>query len=38
MDFGFVRGIDYSDKTEDEKTITSINDYNPYLIIVDKAL
>ena len=35
MDFGFVRGSNYSVKTEDGPTVTSIDGYNSYLIIVD---
>ena len=37
MDFGFVRGSNYTIKTEDGPTVTSIDGYNSYLIIVDRA-
>ena len=37
MDFGFVRGSQYSIKQEDNPTITSKDGYNSYLIIVDQA-
>jgi len=37
MDFGFVRGSNYTVKTEDGPTVTSIDGYNSYLIIVDRA-
>ena len=37
MDFGFVRGSDYSVKRENAPTITSIDGYNSYLIIVDRV-
>ena len=37
MDFGFVRGSQYSIKQEDNPTITSKDGYNSYLIIVDRA-
>ena len=37
MDFGFVRGTNYSVKTEDGPTITSKDGYNSYLIIGDRA-
>ena len=37
MDFGFVRGSDYSMKRENAPTITSIDGYNSYLIIVDRV-
>ena len=35
MDFGFVRGSTYNVKQENELTLTSIDGYNSYLIIVD---
>ena len=37
MYFGFVRGSEFSEKTQDGRTITSVDGYNSYLIIVDKA-
>ena len=37
MDFGFVRSSDYSIKTEDGKTITSIDGKNSYLSIIDRS-
>ena len=37
MDFGFVRGSGYRVKREDTPTVTSIDRFNSYLIIVDKA-
>ena len=37
MDFGFVRGSDWNDKTADGNTITSINGYLSYLLVVDRA-
>ena len=37
MDFGFVRGSGYRVKMEDTPTVTSIDGFNSYLIIVDKA-
>ena len=37
MDFGFVRGSGYKVKMEDAPTVTSIDGFNSYLIIVDKA-
>ena len=36
MDFGFVRGKQFTNK-QDEKTITSIDGKNAYLIVVDRA-
>lgn len=36
MDYGFVRGSDFSQKNEEGKLITSKDDYNAYLLIVDK--
>ena len=36
MDFGFVRGSEYSEKNEKGKVITSRDGYNAYLLIVDK--
>ena len=37
MDFGFVRGSEYKVKGENQPTITSIDGYNSYLIIVDRV-
>ena len=37
MDFGFVRGSGYKVKGEDGPTITSIDGYNSYLIIIDRV-
>ena len=37
MDFGFVRGSKYSVKQENAPTITSVDGYNSYLIIVDRV-
>ena len=37
MDFGFVRGSQYSIKQENNPTITSKDGYNSYLIVVDRA-
>jgi hypothetical protein len=37
MDFGFVRGKEYNIKSEDGKTMTSIDGKNSYLSIIDKA-
>ena len=37
MDFGFVRGTNFTIKQEDGPTITSKDGYNLYLIIVDHA-
>ena len=37
MDFGFVRGSEFAEKTKDGRTITSMDGYNLYLIIVDKT-
>ena len=36
MDFKFVRGSSYSIKRKDQPTITSIDRYSSYLIIVDR--
>ena len=36
MDFGFVRGSKYRIKQENHPTVTSIDGYNSYLLIVDK--
>lgn len=37
MDFGFVRGSKYVVKSENNPSITSIDGYNSYLIIVDRV-
>lgn len=37
MDFGFVGGSSYSLKQEDMSTVTSIDGYNSYLIIIDRV-
>ena len=37
MDFGFVWGSEYVVKSENQPTITSIDGYNSYLIIVDRV-
>ena len=37
MDFGFVRGSKYSVKQENAPTITSVDGYNSYLIIVNRV-
>ena len=36
-DFGFVRGSDFRMKTEEGKTVTSIDGKNSYCLIVDRA-
>ncbi len=36
MDFGFVRGSGYSIKQENKPTVTSIDGFSSYLIIVDR--
>jgi len=36
MDFGFIRGSDYSEKNKKGKVIISRDGYNAYLLIVDK--
>ena len=36
MDFGFVRGSEYKIKNESGPTLTSIDGFNSYLIIVDR--
>ena len=38
MDFGFICGSGYRLKTDDNKTVTSIDGYNFYLIIVDRVI
>lgn len=37
MDFGFVRGSKWKEKDEQGNTITSIDGYRSYLLIVDRA-
>ena len=37
MDFGFVRGRGYMEKTKEGRTITSMDGYNSYLLIIDRA-
>jgi hypothetical protein len=37
MDMGFVRGTKYSRKDDDGNLVTSIDGYNSYLLIVDRA-
>ena len=37
MDFGFVKGVNYSRKDKEGKTVTSIDGKNSYLLIVDRA-
>ena len=37
MDFGFVRGSQYTIKQEDGPTITSKDGYNSYLLVIDRA-
>ena len=37
MDFGFVRGSEFQIKQEHRPTITSIDGFNSYLIIVDRV-
>ena len=37
MDFGFVRGSQYSIKNENGSTITSKDGYNSYLLVIDRA-
>ena len=37
MDFGFVRGTGYRVKSEGNPTVTSIDGFNSYLIIVDRV-
>ena len=35
MDFGFVRGSDWSSKDNDNKLVTSVDGYQSYLLIID---
>ena len=37
MDFGFVRGSNYTVKDEHGPTITSKDGYNSYLLVIDRA-
>ncbi len=37
MDFGFVRGSDWSQKDNDGKLVTSIDKYRSYLLVIDRA-
>ena len=37
MDFGFVRGSDWSKKDNDGKLVTSVDYYRSYLLIIDRA-
>jgi hypothetical protein len=37
MDMGFVRGSKYGYKSEDGHLVTSLDGYNSYLLIVDRA-
>ena len=37
MDFGFVRGTNYTLKQEDKSTVTSKDGYNSCLILMDRA-
>ena len=37
MDFGFVRGSDWSKKDNDGKLVTSVDHYRSYLLIIDRA-
>jgi hypothetical protein len=37
MDYGFVRGSDWKQKDSDGKTVTSIDGYRSYLLIIDRA-
>ena len=36
MDYGFVRGSDYTSKDNDGKLVTSIDKYRAYLLVIDK--
>lgn len=38
MEFGFVRGSSYFFEKENQSIVTSIDEYNSYLIIVDKVM
>lgn len=37
MDMGFVRGTKYKMKDEDGRIVTSLDGYNSYLLIIDRA-
>jgi hypothetical protein len=37
MDMGFVRGSNFSHKHEDGHLVTSLDGYNSYLLIIDRA-
>jgi len=37
MDMGFVRGSKYRTKDEDGQMVTSLDGYNSYLLIIDRA-
>ena len=37
MDYGFVRGSDWSSTTNDGKLVTSIDKYRAYLLVIDKT-
>ncbi len=37
MDMGFIRGTKYSSKNEDGTTVTSLDGYNSYTLIIDWA-
>jgi hypothetical protein len=37
MDFGFVRGKDWHTKDKDGRKVTSIDGFNSYLLIIDRA-
>ena len=37
MDFGFVRGSDWSKELNDGKLVTSVDNYRSYLIVIDRA-
>lgn len=37
MDFGFVRGKGFDEKDYDGRTITSIDGFNSYLLVIDRA-
>jgi hypothetical protein len=37
MDMGFVRGMKFSSRDEDGRLITSLDGYNSYILIIDRA-
>ena len=37
MDFGFVRGSDWKAKDNDNKLVTSVDNYRSYLLVIDRA-